>query len=138
MCYKNAYVIYECYLIKLDTMAEGTIKGFFLTCLLGGCNPLLVKEWLLGGKGRGLFSIFGVTGLGLLGFWLLGFGLLGLGLFTGIEGAGNAGGGDNCRKCPCWSDQFVGKHAIDWEIFEEGLYNFVKGGKDSHSPTNWA
>ena len=76
-------------------MAEGTIKGFFLTCLLGGCNPLLVKEWLLGGKGRGLFSIFGVTGLGLLGF---GLGLLG---FTGIEGAGNAGGGDNCRKCPC-------------------------------------
>ena len=134
-------------------MAEGTIKGFFLTCLLGGCNPLLVKEWLLGGKGRGLFSIFGVTGLGLLVLGLLGFGLLGLGLmelgllgfgllrfglFTGIEGAGNAGGGDNCRKCPCWSDQFVGKHAIDWEIFEEGLYNFVKGGKDSHSPTNWA
>ena len=128
MCYKSAYVIYEWYLIKLDTMAEGTIKGFFLTCLLGGCNPLLFKEWLLGGNGRGLFSIFGVTGLGLLGFGLLGLGLLGFGLlglglgFTGIEGAGKAGGGDNCRKCPCWSDQFVGKHAIDWEIFEEGLY----------------
>jgi hypothetical protein len=39
-------------------MAEGTIKGFFLTCLLGGCNPDLFKvRLLLGGKGKRLFSM---------------------------------------------------------------------------------
>ena len=96
----------------------------------------LFKVRLLGGKGRGLFSM-GFDG-GIVVFNELG-GLTWLvGLVTGIEGGGNAGGGDNCKKWSCWSDQFVGRQAMDWDIFEHGLFNFVKGGKDSHSPTSWA